>query len=145
MAKKLKVAKNLMQLPVHRRHPAVMADITSSTQTDRGVAIIGSAYVDLVLREAITSRLSRSDASLTKVLFEDNGPLRPFSSRIHLGYALGIYGAGVYQDLKTIKDIRNAFAHAAEDIHFTTTGVIEHADIFNLPRKIRCQGRSPPT
>ena len=82
---------------------------------------------------------------MTKVLFEDNGPLQPFSSRIHLGYALGSYGVDVYQDLRTIKDIRNAFAHAAEDIHFTTTGVSDLAEILNLPRKIQFQGRSPPT
>src|SRR5712672_3321818 len=118
MTKKVKLARNLRELPVNRRHPAVMADITSSTQTDRGVGIIGAAYVDLVLLEAITSRLARRDAGLIKLLFE--GPLQSFSSRIHLGYALGIYGGGVYADLKKIKDIRNAFAHSAEDIDFAT-------------------------
>lgn len=40
-----------------------------------------------------------------------------------MGYALGIYGGGVYADLKKIKDIRNAFAHSAEDINFATADV----------------------
>jgi hypothetical protein len=67
MAKKVKVARNLRELAANRRHPAVMADITSSTQTDRAVAIIGAAYVDLVLLEATTPRLARSDANLINV------------------------------------------------------------------------------
>jgi hypothetical protein len=144
MAKKVKIARNLRELPVHRRHSAVIADITSSTQTDRGVAIIGAAFVDLVLLEAITTRLARRDAKLIKELFEDRGPLQPFGARIDLGYALGIYGRGVYRDLKAIKDIRNAFAHAAEDIDFATAEVSRQANALNLT-KIKYAGRSPPT
>jgi hypothetical protein len=146
MAKKLKVARNLTQLLPNRRHPGVMADITSRTQTDRGVAIIGAAYVDLVLLESITCRLARRDAPLIKTLFEDNAPLQPFSARIHLGYAMGIYGVGVYQDLKAIKDIRNAFAHSAEDIGFATAEVSGQTNALNLlTRPIRFKGRPPAT
>jgi hypothetical protein len=42
MAKELKIARDLGELPVDRRHPAVMADITGSTQTDQAVGIIGA-------------------------------------------------------------------------------------------------------
>jgi Mannitol repressor len=142
----MKFAKHLRELPEQRRHTAVMADITSSTQTDRAVAIIGAAFVDLVLLEAITARLARRDAKLIKELFEDRGPLQPFGARIDLGYALGIYGKGVYQDLKTIKGIRNAFAHAAEDIDFSTADVSRQANALNLSnRAIQYEGRPPPT
>jgi hypothetical protein len=90
MAKKVKIARNLRELPVHRRHSAVIADITSSTQTDRGVAIIGAAFVDLVLLEAITTRLASRDAKLIKELFEDRGPLQPFGARIWPGSRGGL-------------------------------------------------------
>jgi hypothetical protein len=83
------------------------------------------------VRGGMRPRLARRDANLLKLLFDDRGPLQPFGSRIHLGYALGIYGGGVYADLKTIKDIRNAFAHAAEDIDFATVaGLPLFRDLF---------------
>jgi hypothetical protein len=121
-----------------------MADITSATQTDRSVAIIGAAYVDLVLREAISSRFERREPRLLKVLFEDRGPLESFGSRIQIGYALGLYAEGVYDDLRAIKAIRNSFAHAAEAVDFDDPLIAQYTADLNLVR-IGFQGRDTVT
>jgi hypothetical protein len=55
---KLGRAKRLTGLP-KPHHTAVMAEIVQ--QTDRGAAIVGGAYVDSVLREAITERMGAPD------------------------------------------------------------------------------------
>jgi len=73
---KIKHAKKFRDLPAPR-HAAVMAEIENERQTDRGVAIIGAAYVDLVLRDVIAARLIRDD-ELMGLLFENRGPLQDF-------------------------------------------------------------------
>jgi hypothetical protein len=75
---RIKHAKKLRDLSPERRHLAILEEIRRPAQTDRGVAIIGAAYVDLVLRDAITARL-RDDEKLMTLLFEDRGPLQAFS------------------------------------------------------------------
>jgi hypothetical protein len=45
-------------------------------------------------------------------LTDPTGPLRDFSSKIVLGYAPGRYEEEVANNLYTVRDIRNAFAHA---------------------------------
>jgi hypothetical protein len=112
----IKHTKKFEGLPTPR-HTAVIMEIESEKQTDRGVAIIGAAYVDLVLRDAITAKLVPDD-KLMQVLFENRGPLQDFGARIQVTYALRACGRAAYDDLKIIKDIRNAFAHSAEAIDF---------------------------
>lgn len=141
---KLKHAKSLRDLPTDRRHAEIMADLTRPTNADRSVAILGAAYVDLVLRDAIIARLEQRDRNLMQQLFEDRGPLQPFGSRIQIAYALGIYRRRVYDDLRTIKEIRNAFAHAAEDVGFADAPIRERANALHLI-KIGFKGRPAPT
>ena len=43
-----------------------------------------------------------------------------FSVKIDLGLLLGIYEPQVHRYLRTVKDIRNAFAHKSEPINFET-------------------------
>lgn len=133
-------ARQLGDLPTPR-HPLVMAEI--ERQTDRGAAIIGAAYVDLVIREAITARMLPVP-DVIKLLFENRGPLQDFGARIQMGFALGIYGRRAYKDLGIVKDIRNAFAHSAEAMDFI------HADVARLcaslwyPQKIISMNRPTP-
>jgi len=71
MAKiKIKHAKTFDDLPTPR-HTAVMDEIENEKQTDRAVAIIGAAYIDLVLRNAISARLLQ-DVDLLMELFENS-------------------------------------------------------------------------
>jgi hypothetical protein len=52
---KIKHAREIADLP-KPYHTAVMAEV--QRQTDRGAAIVGAAYVDLVVREALTAKMS---------------------------------------------------------------------------------------
>jgi hypothetical protein len=139
--KSIKRAKTVHDLPT-AHFPVVQADIAK--ETDRGAAILGAAYVDLFLRSAIERRL-RPIPDVVPGLFEDRGPLQEFSTRIHLGFALGIYLRRAFDDLRLVRDIRNAFAHNVEMMNFEEPDVRGLCDQLWLPKHIQMRGYPDPT
>ena len=79
-------------------------------ESDRAVAIVGAAWVEEALSDAIQSVL-QSHSESWKRLFNGNGPLAIFSARIDLARLLGIVTDAIRSDLHIIRDIRNEFAH----------------------------------
>jgi hypothetical protein len=138
---KIKRARQIVDLPPPY-HTAAMAEIEK--ETDRGAGIVDAAYVDLVLREAITARLANLP-EIMELLFENRGPLQDFGARIQLAYALGIYGYRAYADLRIIKEIRNAFAHSVEAMDFDHAGVAGLCGELWFPKKIHYGKRPMPT
>ncbi len=138
---KLGRAKRLPDLP-KPYHTAVMAEIKQ--QTDRGAAIVGGAYVDMVLREAITARLGNLPDIVDKLLFE-RGPLQNFGARIQTAFEIGIFGRRAYDDLCAIKDIRNAFAHTPDTMDFSHTEVAERCKDFWFARNITYPNKPTPS
>jgi hypothetical protein len=94
--------------------------VTLHNESDHSVAIVGAAYVEVALREALLFRM-RSDLSKTDEgdLFDGLAPLSSFSAKIKLSYALGLFGAQTRYDLDTIKEIRNVFSHATAGASFS--------------------------
>jgi DNA-binding MltR family transcriptional regulator len=79
-------------------------------QTDRGVAIVGAAWVEEAMTAAIESLL-HSDNKAWSRLFSGNGPLSTFSAKTDLCSLLGLVSATIKSDLHIIREIRNEFAH----------------------------------
>ena len=77
---------------------------------DRDATIRAASMVEVSLEHAIKALIVKLRKAELKALFEGAGPLRDFSAKIWIGYALGLYGPMMKHDLETIKDIRNAFA-----------------------------------
>jgi hypothetical protein len=89
------------------------------TQTDRGVALIAGSLVDATLMLALQSKMHEGVKDEMAAVFEDvHAPLATFSSRITIGWALGIFGPVMRARLNTIRSIRNTFAHALVPITF---------------------------
>lgn len=114
-------------------------------QSDRGVAIIGTAWLEEQLQVAIKSRLEDDKATWSR-LFENSGPIATFSARIDLARLLGIVDQDVYSDLQMIRKIRNDFAHwiAAKD-HVALTFETQHISdrCLNL-KSIKFEGNGNP-
>lgn len=87
--------------------------------TDRAVAIVGASFVETALDEALLVFLHRNKR-ITDHLFRPSGPIGAFSTKIHLGLLVGLYGVAAHRDLINIKEIRNAFAHSLEVRDFNT-------------------------
>jgi DNA-binding MltR family transcriptional regulator len=56
-------------------------------------------------------------------MFRHIGPLGTFSSRIGLAYLVGRISKTVYENLETIRKIRNDFAHTRDDLQFSCQGI----------------------
>lgn len=80
--------------------------------SDRSAVILQAASVEMSLETLIISKMRRDfPEDLRGRLFEGNGPLSTFSSKILIGYALDLYGPVFRHDLDIIKELRNGFAH----------------------------------
>lgn len=88
-------------------------------QTPRGAVLIAAAYVEERLVDALKSRLNHHPTIENKI-FKGYGPMASFSMRIDFGLLLGIYDENTHRVLRTLKDIRNDFAHKPEPIDFQT-------------------------
>jgi hypothetical protein len=103
-------------------------------QNDRACGILFGGWIDLALVSAIKSTL-RPDLTriLEDSLFDFEGPIRTFSSRINLAYALSIFGEKTKHDLDLIRLIRNQFAHCRLPLHFEIPEVKAVCDHLQIP------------
>lgn len=79
-------------------------------ESDRGVAIVGGAWVEEELTTAIESLLHK-DKKAWNNLFSTSRPLSSFSAKIDLACLLGVTTRQVTNQLHILREIRNDFAH----------------------------------
>jgi hypothetical protein len=79
---------------------------TMRNESDRACAVLGGSLLDHKLEQACQRRMINN-----KNLFEFNGPLGTFSSRILLAHSLAWIDDDIRNDLNSIRKIRNEFAH----------------------------------
>jgi hypothetical protein len=88
---------------------SIIAEL-SQPDSDRAAGIVGAVLVEESLAALIRSRLIADEESLQE-LFRPSGALGAFSVKIRLAFLLGLYSAEARNELNTIKEIRNEFAH----------------------------------
>jgi hypothetical protein len=75
---------------------------------------VTAAVLDCALAQLLEKRLSRSKNEAADFLGlngDGRAPCAAFGARIQLAYLLGIFDSDVFEILKTVKGIRNVFAH----------------------------------
>ncbi|NQV22182.1 MAG: hypothetical protein HQ511_12280 [Rhodospirillales bacterium] len=102
------------------------------TGDDRAVAIIEATNLEASLEDAIKTKFTDLDDNDHSNVFESDGPLASFSSKIRIGYALGVYGKHTRDDLNAIREIRNAFAHARKALLFNTKEITDVCDLLTV-------------
>lgn len=81
-----------------------------SKESDRGMALIATSYIDDRLKQVIASFLIECAAA--KALLEGfNAPLGSFSTRIAAATALGLISEREAKEADRLRKIRNIFAH----------------------------------
>lgn len=93
------------------------------TEHDISAAVVASAILEAKLEELIQQKLINKRPALKNELFSNQGPLSTFHGKIVVGEAFGIITSPMAGDLKIIKNIRNVFAHAKQQLDF------DHPDI----------------
>jgi hypothetical protein len=97
---------------------------TFAQESDRGVAVVGAAYLDENLAVLLGSFLIHDEQRVGELLGAGQfAPLGTFSARTKAAYCLGLISKNEYEDLNTIRGIRNDFAHQRKDVSFTYADV----------------------
>ncbi|MEN3756124.1 hypothetical protein ABDZ57_04750 [Aeromonas veronii] len=93
-------------------------DKTSSIlkgESDRGAVLIAAAMLELGLEKLLVAKLLPSTSS-KDTLFDNNGALGTFSSKIEMSYRLGLITFKQKNMFNIFRRIRNEFAHSANAI-----------------------------
>lgn len=89
-------------------------------ESDRAAIILWAAYIESHIVVELRKRMPSLNADETARIFDFNGPLGSFSSRIWMGQALGLYERAVRRQLDIVREMRNVAAHAHPSVTFTT-------------------------
>lgn len=103
-----------------KRHWRIIDELEK--QTDRGMGIIGAAYVEERLTDAIRSRFVPENDQADELL-SYRGPLGTLGAKTDAAYAFGLIGEVTRRDLHLIRKIRNDFAHLVEPMSFDTDSI----------------------
>ncbi len=85
-------------------------------ETDRGLALVGAAVIDDILRETLKSFVVEGPMG-AKLLDGGGAPLGAFSARTDVCLALGLIDEFEYGEIALLRKVRNEFAHG---LHGTT-------------------------
>ena len=105
------------------KHPELNSELVNAT--DRVAALIGATIIDLHL-ERLLSAFLIDDGKEVKALIsgkDQNAALGSLAPRARAAYCLGIVSKVEFEDINTIRNIRNAFAHQLFDCSFETPEV----------------------
>jgi len=117
---------------------AVEAAAHSVEQHPIVTAILGYVLVEHEIDILVRKKLKKKDDDTWEKLQGESGPLRSFSAKISMGYALGIYSEKIQHDLNIVRVIRNAFAHSKKLLDFDDPLVIpELLGAHLLPAKFK--------
>src|ERR1700730_17412133 len=118
--------------------PPIVAEIEKELKSlsHRGTAVIAGGFLDELLMQAIKSRIryAQSPGMAKKMLFDVAMPLNSTDAKINLGSLLGLYREEIWKDLKSVNEIRNAFAHKLGCRDFTFQKVAIRCENFWLPQ-----------
>jgi DNA-binding MltR family transcriptional regulator len=107
--------------PSESEYVKIFSEQMLTQESDRGCALVAAAILDnileKILREQFSSRKKAIKNSVNP-LFLVMGPLSSFWAKIQLANSLGLLPEKIYEDLETIRKIRNTFAHHGEPIDF---------------------------
>jgi DNA-binding MltR family transcriptional regulator len=88
-------------------------------ETDRGCCLMAASFLEHELEQLLRQKLIGA-RKFVDTLFEFNGPLGTFSSKIKLSYSLGLISKETLNDLEIIRKVRNEFGHTHQPINFET-------------------------
>ena len=101
--------------------------------SDRSVAIISAARLQNALEQLILTALPCKGGTSREELYSRDGPLSSFYAATILAAALDLIDEQTKRQLNIVRNIRNAFAHAAKPIGFRTPEVLVECHKLIVP------------
>ena len=119
-----------------------------SGESHRAATIILAALLEDALQTRLIASLKfKPNESDIDHIFRFEGPLGTFSSRVEIGLLFGAIDNQTYSQLNSIREMRNACAHAQRDVTFSHAALANVAlrlfqPIGNLPAPINPKGET---
>lgn len=101
-------------------------------ESDLACVLIATSYIDQALASLLENFFIKGNTS-GQLLSPVGGALGNFAARADIAYCLGLIPKGLYQNLRTIGEIRNAFAHHYLALSFSDQQVIELTNRLTFP------------
>ena len=109
-------------------------------ESPRAAVLIAGAFLDAQLRKLLSNFFVDDKKVVDDLLGSENRggdkPISSFSARIKTAYCLGLISKSVYEDLNTIKSIRNEFAHKLQGYTFDEPEIIKWCKSLKLAKMI---------
>ncbi|HHF3077038.1 MltR family transcriptional regulator [Vibrio diabolicus] len=100
-------------------------------ESDRGAVLIAAAMVELELENLLKAKLVDTDKKKDPI-FEHNGPLGNFSSKIEMAYRLGLITQKQNLMFNTFRKLRNQFAHSSVSLSLENDAIKDQLEaVFN--------------
>jgi DNA-binding MltR family transcriptional regulator len=108
-----------------------------TTQNDRAGALVLNAILEHALEKAIASHfVLKYEEAKRLFVGKEEVALANLSTKITLGYYLGIFPEWIRKDLTILKNIRNSFAHSTAPINFEHPAIQEQCAELS-PNKVK--------
>lgn len=133
----------MTRAPATPEHQEAFNQQTSNDADDRGMCLLVTAHLENELDRAIDHWVASDDKTLRDELYGGDGPLGTFARKTAFAAAVRIVGPISRANLRGIRCIRNAFAHAKQPIDFDTPEVtavcadLVPINIYDPPRDIQ--------
>lgn len=94
-------------------------------ENDRGVIILSGSAIEEVLEREIKKLMPQLNSDERAYLFDYNGPIGTFSSKIRMANALGIISRQIYRKIDLIREMRNSCAHSRQPLTFQSQPIFD--------------------
>jgi DNA-binding MltR family transcriptional regulator len=88
-----------------------------SKESDRGCALLAASHLDFLIEDLLKVKMVGTKKQVQS-LFDFNGPMGTFSSRILISFSIGLISKSYVKDLQIIRKVRNEFGHSPSIINF---------------------------
>jgi DNA-binding MltR family transcriptional regulator len=103
------------------------------TESPRAAVIIACAFLDAQMRTLLTNSLIDEQKVVEGLL---DSELSSFNSRIKIAYCMGLISKSVFDDLDTIRKIRNKFAHKMHGYSFDEPEIVGWCSSLKLAKMV---------
>lgn len=106
-----------------------------NNEDDLPCVLISTSFLDQCLASLLERFIIKGNTS-KNLLDPRGGTLGTFTARVDLCYCLGLIPKGLFQNLRTVSEIRNRFAHSYLSLSFESPEVAQLCESFTFPKTI---------
>lgn len=109
--------------------------ISLLAESDRGSVLMAAAFIEDKITQLLETYMVQNK-TIQKKIFDGNGALATFSSKIDISFLLGLIPKNIYNDLGILRKLRNDFAHNAKSITFQTDYIKDKCNTLQVVSKV---------